>query len=76
MKHVLKNTISLILAAIFLVLLLAACGGTSSASTGSASGASSQEAAPTSTQVQEVTLGYTWWGHQVSAERTTAVTEM
>ena len=27
MKHVLKNTISLILAAIFLVLLLAACGG-------------------------------------------------
>lgn len=38
MKHVLKNTISLILAAIFLVLLLAACGGTSSASTGSALG--------------------------------------
>ena len=76
MKHVLKNTISLILAAIFLVLLLAACGGTSSASTGSTSGASSQEAASTSTQVQEVTLGYTWWGNQVRAERTTAVTEM
>lgn len=76
MKRTFKNATSLILALVFLVSLLAACGGTSSAGAGSVSTSPSEGGASVSTQAEEVTLGYTWWGNQVRAERTTTVTEM